>query len=118
MARPKSLTRMATDALLKMREEIGQVLSERASALKKELQSLGQDYKEVARIAVYGKKSKLAGRKVAAKYRGPNGETWAGRGAAPRWLAAEMKAGKRLDSFLIEKNAAPRSVKKTIRGKK
>jgi DNA-binding protein H-NS len=49
--------------------------------------------------------SSLKGTKVAPKYRGPNGETWAGRGAKPRWLVAAMKKGKKLDSFLISKSA-------------
>jgi DNA-binding protein H-NS len=42
------------------------------------------------------------------KYRNPNqpSETWAGRGKQPRWLAAELKSGKRLDDFLIESAAA------------
>jgi DNA-binding protein H-NS len=49
--------------------------------------------------------SHLKGYKVPPKYRGPNGETWAGRGAKPRWLVAAMKKGKKLDSFLINKPA-------------
>jgi len=49
--------------------------------------------------------SSLKGVKVAPKYRGPKGETWAGRGAKPRWLVAAMKKGKKLDSFLINKPA-------------
>lgn len=28
------------------------------------------------------------GKKIKAKYRGPDGETWAGRGATPTWLKA------------------------------
>lgn len=28
---------------------------------------------------------------VAAKYRGPNGETWSGRGRAPRWLGDDRE---------------------------
>jgi DNA-binding protein H-NS len=40
-------------------------------------------------------------RKVAAKYKGPNGETWSGRGLKPRWLTAEIKKGKKLESFAI-----------------
>ncbi|WP_166209667.1 H-NS family nucleoid-associated regulatory protein [Cognatiluteimonas telluris] len=41
--------------------------------------------------------------KVAPKYRNPANpaETWAGRGQAPRWLAAELKSGKTLEDFLI-----------------
>lgn len=41
-------------------------------------------------------------RPVAPKYRHPKtGETWSGRGKAPRWLAAEEAAGKSRESFLI-----------------
>ncbi|RKT10560.1 DNA-binding protein H-NS [Paraburkholderia sp. RAU2J] len=36
---------------------------------------------------VFGKRRKDAGRAVAAKFRNPEtGETWSGRGRAPRWL--------------------------------
>jgi len=41
--------------------------------------------------------------KVAPKYRGPDGETWSGRGLSPRWLVALEKQGKKRDSFLIKK---------------
>jgi DNA-binding protein H-NS len=43
----------------------------------------------------------LKGQKAAPKYRGPNGETWAGRGLAPRWLTALEKKGKKRESFFI-----------------
>jgi DNA-binding protein H-NS len=41
--------------------------------------------------------------KVLAKYRNPENdrETWSGRGKQPRWLAAELRSGKRLADFLI-----------------
>ena len=42
------------------------------------------------------------GRKAATKYRGPNGETWAGRGLAPRWLVALEAKGKKRDQYLIK----------------
>src|SRR5215467_13451785 len=43
------------------------------------------------------------GRKVAAKYANPDdpSQTWSGRGRKPRWLAARLKAGDRIDKFLI-----------------
>jgi DNA-binding protein H-NS len=105
VAKRSRLASLSVDALVKMRDEIGAILSRRADVLKKELRALGEDYKEVGRIAIYGKKKKKAksARKVRAKYRGPNGETWVGRGARPKWLAAELKKGKKLDSFLIRK---------------
>jgi DNA-binding protein H-NS len=42
-----------------------------------------------------------AGKKVAAKYRGPNGEEWTGRGRMPNWLAAMEAEGRSRDEFLI-----------------
>ena len=107
--KPSNLASLTVDALLKMRDDIGAILSKRADQLKKELASLGADYAKVGRIALYGKKKALRkGRKVAAKYRNPKtGETYAGRGAMAGWLKAELKAGKKLEDFLIVKAAAP-----------
>src|SRR4051794_19061838 len=39
---------------------------------------------------------------IAAKYRGPNGETWSGRGHPPRWLATLEKGGHNREEFLIQ----------------
>ena len=44
------------------------------------------------------KKAKSA---VAAKYRGPNGETWSGRGRAPKWLEALEAQGRQRGEFSI-----------------
>ncbi|OZI41421.1 DNA-binding protein [Bordetella genomosp. 5] len=47
--------------------------------------------------------SSSAKRAVAPKYRHPKtGETWSGRGKAPRWLVAEESSGAARDSFLIK----------------
>jgi|SRR5215471_5638421 len=45
---------------------------------------------------------------VPPKYRNPDNpaETWAGRGLKPRWLAAALKQGKKLEHFSID--AAPK----------
>jgi DNA-binding protein H-NS len=110
MARMKSLSSMSVEALLKMRDDIGAALARKADDLKKELAALGS---APLRGRGYKRKS-LAGRKVAPKYRGPEGETWAGRGAQPRWLTAAIKQGKRRDHFLIEQ---PKRAQKTRRKK-
>ncbi len=47
------------------------------------------------------KKRKDAGAPVAAKFRGPNGEEWSGRGRPPTWLAALEAEGKSRDKFRI-----------------
>ena len=41
------------------------------------------------------------GAKRAAKYRGPNGEEWSGRGRTPNWLAALEAEGRGREEFLI-----------------
>lgn len=43
-----------------------------------------------------------AGGKVAPKYRNPfTGETWTGRGLKPKWIAAAIERGKKLEDFSI-----------------
>jgi DNA-binding protein H-NS len=42
------------------------------------------------------------GTKRAAKYRGPNGEEWSGRGRTPNWLAALEAEGRGREEFLIQ----------------
>ena len=42
------------------------------------------------------------GTKRAAKYRGPNGEEWSGRGRMPNWLAALEAEGRKREEFLIQ----------------
>lgn len=46
-------------------------------------------------------KKRSSSRAVAVKYRGPNGESWSGRGITPRWLAALLAEGKSKRDFLV-----------------
>jgi DNA-binding protein H-NS len=46
--------------------------------------------------------SKAAGSTVAAKYHGPNGETWTGRGLTPRWLKSLLEQGRTKEDFAIK----------------
>ncbi len=62
----------------------------------------------VARPATTATKARSKGKgkstgKVAPKYRNPAdpSQTWAGRGQPPRWLAAELSGGKKLEDYLI-----------------
>lgn len=41
------------------------------------------------------------GKKVEPKYRSPDGDTWTGRGRAPRWLVELEATGKKRETFLI-----------------
>lgn len=55
-----------------------------------------------ARAKVAGPKGKKSGASVAAKYRGPKGETWSGRGLMPRWLSALVAQGQAKEDFAIK----------------
>lgn len=46
--------------------------------------------------------AKPSAKPAAAKYRGPNGETWSGRGLMPRWLAALVAQGRSKEEFAIK----------------
>jgi DNA-binding protein H-NS len=95
-----NLSSMSVEALLKLREDITKVLDRKANELRRQLSMLGG--------AAQQRKGSLRGRKVPPKYRSPSGETWAGRGAKPRWLVAAIKKGKKVEDFLIGKRRAKR----------
>ena len=104
MARTPSLSSMSVDALLKLREDIGRVLSQKTDQLKAQLFRLGGEVRNGRR----GRRSGLKGRKVPVKYRDRSGNTWAGRGAQPVWLREKLKAGAKLEDFAVQKTAASR----------
>ncbi len=91
-----NLSSMSVDALLKLRDDINKTLDRKANELRSQLSRLGD---EAARKM--GQRGPLKGRKVPPKYRSPLGETWAGRGARPRWLVAAMKKRKKMEDFLM-----------------
>jgi|SRR6516164_2828149 DNA-binding protein H-NS len=78
---------------MELRKRVDEMLLERRAEIEKQLERMGRA------IAVVGGRgaSVLKGRKVPPKYRCASGETWAGRGAKPRWLVAAIKGGKKLD---------------------
>jgi DNA-binding protein H-NS len=99
-----NLSGMNVEALMDLRKRVEEALVERRTVLEKQLETL---HGFVGERTARGRRgaSGLKGRKVPPKYRGPSGETWAGRGARPRWLVAAIKGGKKLDDFLIDKAA-------------
>jgi len=97
-----TLPGMSIEGLMDLRKRIDQMLLERRAELQKQLERIA--VVSGARV-VRGGGSVLKGKKVPPKYRSPSGETWAGRGARPRWLVAAIRGGKKLDDFLIDKSA-------------
>lgn len=57
--------------------------------------------KGAAKKPVAKKRGAKTGASVAAKYRGPNGETWSGRGLMPKWLSALVAQGRGKEEFAI-----------------
>jgi DNA-binding protein H-NS len=95
----QSLKGMNVVALMSLRDQVDKRLVELRSELEKQLAAMG------GAKSMKGKasgKSSMKGRKVPPKYRSPDGETWAGRGAKPRWMVAALKKGKKIESFLIK----------------
>jgi DNA-binding protein H-NS len=108
-----NLASMSVEALLKLRDDIGRVLNKKAGQLQSQLAALGDG----AWSGTTDKRaSRMKGRKVAPKYRNPKNpsETWAGRGAMPRWMAAEIKKGRKRDYFAIDK-AAKKAKRKAVK---
>jgi DNA-binding protein H-NS len=97
-----NLSGMNVEALMDLRVRVDEMLVEHRAKLIEQLERIAV---VGGTRVVRGGRSALKGMKVPPKYRGPSGETWAGRGAKPRWLVAAIKGGKKLDDFLIDKSA-------------
>ena len=106
---PKTkLGSMSVEQLLQLRDDVGKELNRKSTELQSQLARLGG---EIASSRGPGG-SVLRGKKVPPKYRDSAGNTWAGRGAKPRWLVAAIKEGKKLEDFAVEKTARKRRAKK------
>jgi DNA-binding protein H-NS len=99
--------------LLKLRDEIADVLAHRATLLRDELSKLGQQIGSKGKV----RGNSLKGRKVPVKYRDRSGNTWAGRGAQPVWLREKLKGGAKLEDFAVHKTRKA-SPKKRRRAKR
>lgn len=103
MAKNSSLASMSVQSLLKMRDDIADVLSRKADDLKAQLSALTGGKKKIGRPA--GKKRRKKMRKVAPQFRSKKDPklVWSGRGGTPRWMKNEMKGTKlRKESFRIK----------------
>jgi DNA-binding protein H-NS len=98
-----NLKSMSVDKLTKLREQANAVLGAKVA---EERRTLEQRLGELGRLTGGSNGKRMGGARgaVAPKYRNPDNpvETWAGRGLKPRWLAAALKAGKKMEDFNIE----------------
>ena len=72
--------------------------SRNARGIKKQ----GKSRNTIKVVGAKAKKKEKGVSVVAAKYLGPNGETWSGRGLTPRWLAALVAQGQTKEEFAIK----------------
>jgi DNA-binding protein H-NS len=98
-----------------LHEEVGILLSERIDAEKRELEErlakLNRRSTSEPRINPAGlqvterRKVRRKYPPVLPKFQNPSNpsETWAGRGKQPRWLVSQLKAGKKINDFLIDR---------------
>jgi DNA-binding protein H-NS len=116
MAAKVNLKLMSVEKLSKLRVQVEATL---ASKVADERRALESELTKLSRIGVsQGRERRATARgKVPAKYRNPENpaETWAGRGLKPRWLAAAIKAGKKLEHFAIAAAAKTTAVRKSRR---
>ena len=65
-----------------------------------EVKRLVGEYGLSAADCGFGAQAKKTKYKVPVKYRGPNGESWTGRGKTPAWILAHESAGRTRESLL------------------
>ena len=79
-----NLSRMDVKALINLRKQIEDTLVSQRSTIERQLEALGGSIASLGgKVARGGRGSSLKGKKVAPKYRGPDGETWAGEAQRP-----------------------------------
>jgi DNA-binding protein H-NS len=109
------LQTLSIDELWALHEEVGAVLSEKIMAEKHGLEARLARLNRgvVAKAPITRTAAKVGDRRavrrkyppVLPKYQNPGNplETWAGRGKQPRWLVSQLKAGKKINDFLINR---------------
>jgi DNA-binding protein H-NS len=106
------LEAMSVDDLWSLHEKISTILSGRITSEKRELEkrlavlNRGRDVVEEGDVLKSYNANGTPRRKyprVFPKYRNPQmpAETWSGRGKQPRWLAAALKTGRKIEDFKI-----------------
>jgi DNA-binding protein H-NS len=99
-----NLKAMSIDKLSKLKDQVDTILRTKVADERRTLQAELDKLSRFLPSQLRPKRLKMGARgPVAPKYRNPENpsETWAGRGLTPRWLAAALKAGKKLEHFSI-----------------
>ena len=105
------LDTLSVDEMWRLHEKIGQLLSVRLTSEKRELEKRlaklrreNETHSSSAEATAVPRERRKYPR-VYPKYQNPDepSETWSGRGKQPRWLAAALKTGHKIEEFMISK---------------
>lgn len=108
-----SLDGMSIDEMWQLHEEISRILSVRLTTEKRQLEKRlaqlrrDQEIRQIepsdAQALGDAPRERRKYPRVLPKYRNPaeHSETWSGRGKQPRWLVAALKAGHKIEEFVI-----------------
>ena len=101
---------MTTAELWQLYDEVTTVLSRRMTAEKAKLEQRLRKIEGTAAPAQNEERARRPYPPVLPKYQNPKNpsETWSGRGKQPRWLKAQLRAGKKLNDLLIDRSSAQR----------
>jgi DNA-binding protein H-NS len=93
---------MSTDELWSLHEQVTSMLAHKIAGEKTELEKRLRRL-EIVNTAIGADRPRRAYPKVLPKYQNPKNtaETWSGRGKQPHWVQAQLRAGKKLEHFLI-----------------
>ncbi len=96
------LKSMSSDELWELYEEVAAELAGKIATEKARLKERLHRIESAAHVTRLGALRRPYP-KVHPKYQNPKNpaETWSGRGKQPRWVRAQLLAGKKLDRFLI-----------------
>ncbi len=110
------LKTLSLDELSELYEQIGRILAEKISLEKRKLEERLANLSRSPTILSsrgYGPEARSPGQRagrrkyppVLPKFQNPANpsETWAGRGKQPRWLVSQLKRGKKIEDFLIDR---------------
>ncbi len=96
----KEMKAMSVDELWSLRDKVSEQLLARIAEEKRLLE---ERLRRLRSVRPQEKSARRPYPKVLPKFRNPAQpyQTWAGRGKQPRWLAAQLRTGKRIEDFLI-----------------
>lgn len=103
------LKRQSFEQLKQLEQQAAEIRRQEVTVALREIvekmEALGITTADIEAITSKSRKSSTTTVKVpkaaVIKFRGPDGETWSGRGLTPRWMTALIEAGRSKDDFAV-----------------